>query len=134
MCKILLVDDSATVLFKMRRDIEQLGHEVTTASTLEVALARVRTSAPDLVLLDLEMHPHDGVEIGRALLTQDRTLGIIIHSGKEIPVLLKAANELAAVGIVRKGRSIERLEAIIDRSLQFRHQGQTVVAELERTG
>lgn len=120
MSRVLIVDDSSTILFKLRRDIEELGHEVTTASTLEVALSRARICRPDLVLLDLEMAPHDGLEIGVALLEEIPSVSIIVHSSKPTARLLAAANELQAVGIVRKGQPRSRLQRVIDRSLQLR--------------
>lgn len=117
--RILVVDDSATVLLKLARDIEAMGYEATTASLLDEALRQLRSSRPDLILLDLEMAPVSGVEVGRQLLEHDPTLPIVIHSSNATQTLIDAARTLRAVGIVRKGSGVDRLKAVIERSLRL---------------
>ena len=44
-----------------------LGHEVVTASDGDEALGKIKTTAPDLVLLDIDMPQKDGVEVLKIL-------------------------------------------------------------------
>ena len=44
-----------------------LGHEVVTASDGDEALEKIKTTAPDLVLLDIDMPQKDGVEVLKIL-------------------------------------------------------------------
>jgi DNA-binding response OmpR family regulator len=57
--KILLVDDDEDFLFQHRIQLENAGFDVTTATTRAQAEEAVRTTAPDLAILDLMMEEHD---------------------------------------------------------------------------
>jgi CheY-like chemotaxis protein len=57
--KILLVDDDEDFLFQHRIQLENAGFEVATATTRAEAEKSVRTTAPDLAILDLMMEEHD---------------------------------------------------------------------------
>ena len=61
--KILVVEDSAEyaqlVTAAMRKD----GHEVSTASTIEAARQHLRSTPPDVVILDLTMPDGDGLDL-----------------------------------------------------------------------
>lgn len=65
--KVLVVDDDERVQNLMRRALRLEGHVVTTASDGEEALADVRDSDPDLVILDLMLPGVDGLEVCRRL-------------------------------------------------------------------
>lgn len=60
--KILLVEDSAAVVLVMTRRLSSFGHEVLLAKNGQVAVDMFRDSAPDLVLMDIEMPVMNGFE------------------------------------------------------------------------
>jgi len=60
--KILLVDDARAVSAMMAARLGSFGHEVCLAENGQVALARFREFAPDLVLMDIEMPVMNGFE------------------------------------------------------------------------
>jgi CheY-like chemotaxis protein len=57
--KILLVDDDPDFLEMHKAVLENHGYEVSTASSAQEGLGRVRAEMPDLVVLDLMMEKHD---------------------------------------------------------------------------
>ena len=65
--KILLVDDSNTVLMMEKMILSQGRYELRTARDGEEALARVRAEPPDLILLDIVMPKLNGLDTLRAL-------------------------------------------------------------------
>jgi class 3 adenylate cyclase/CheY-like chemotaxis protein len=65
--RILLVDDNEANLDVAKVRLESQGYEVITAGDGEEALARVRETGPDLVLLDIMMPKLDGIEVTRRL-------------------------------------------------------------------
>ena len=65
--RILLVDDNEANLDVAKVRLESQGYEVITAGDGEEALARVRETDPDLVLLDIMMPKLDGIEVTRRL-------------------------------------------------------------------
>ena len=64
--RILLVDDHEDTLRVMSRLLKGLSHEVTTASSIEPALAAAATKKFDLIISDLGL----GVESGRDLMRE----------------------------------------------------------------
>ena len=58
--KILLVDDSRTVSMLFSARLQSFDHEVVLAENGAIAVERFKESAPDLVLMDIEMPVMDG--------------------------------------------------------------------------
>ena len=65
--RILLADDEPDLLDLMRATLERQGYEVATAPDGVEALAAVRRTMPDVVILDLVMPRRDGFEVCREL-------------------------------------------------------------------
>ena len=74
--KILLVDDSNTILMMERMILAKHGFELTTASDGEQALAKAEKEQPDLILMDVVMPRMGGVEALRRLQLNARTSAI----------------------------------------------------------
>ncbi len=60
--KILLVEDSAAVVLVMTQRLSSFGHDVLLAKNGQIAVEMFRDSAPDLVLMDIEMPVMNGFE------------------------------------------------------------------------
>ena len=148
--RILVVDDVADNVEILRMRLSSLGYEVVVAEDGEQALAMVRETLPDLVLLDIMMPKIDGLEVVRRL-KADTTLPFI-------PVILvtaKADQKDVVAGLdaggddyltkpidhgalVARVRAMLRIKALHD-EVQTLNQGlETKVAaqveELERVG
>src|SRR3984893_16803521 len=65
--RILVVDDIADNVEILRMRLTTLGYEVVVAEDGEQALAKVRETLPDLILLDIMMPKVDGLEVVRRL-------------------------------------------------------------------
>src|SRR4051812_34973343 len=65
--KILLVDDSSTVLLMQRMVLSQHGHEIAVAHDGREALSKAQDFKPDLIFLDVIMPGMNGFETCRAL-------------------------------------------------------------------
>lgn len=65
--RILLVDDEPMVLRVLRLQLEKAGYTVETASNGEQALQRLRESAPDALITDIEMPKLSGEELCKTL-------------------------------------------------------------------
>jgi PAS domain S-box-containing protein len=71
--KILVVDDTSTNLQVLTNLLEEHGYTVYPASDGELALEFVRSTLPDLILLDIRMPGMDGYEVCRRLKADERT-------------------------------------------------------------
>jgi two-component system, OmpR family, response regulator MprA len=83
--RLLVADDSETVLLMLQRRLEMEGYEVITASDGVQALARLKEAGkrkPDVILLDAMMPNMSGTEVLEELRDQ----------GSKIPVLMISAH------------------------------------------
>ncbi len=77
--RILVVDDAAANLQLLTNLLTEHGYTVHPASDGELALEFVRTTLPDLILLDIRIPGMDGYEVCRRLKADERT--------REVPVI-----------------------------------------------
>ena len=80
MPKILIVDDSQTVITFQKMMLREEGYELVTATNGKDALETVKRSPPDLVLMDVMMPQMNGVDCCKHLKTDAAT--------KTIPVIM----------------------------------------------
>lgn len=64
---VLVVDDHPTNIELLRCILEPHGYRVNSASTIDEAVASVRTDRPDLVLSDIHLDGESGFDLWRAL-------------------------------------------------------------------
>jgi DNA-binding response OmpR family regulator len=74
--KILLVDDSSTVLLMERMILSKNEYDVVTARDGQEGLEKAISEKPDLILMDVVMPRMDGFEACRRLREQEDTKGI----------------------------------------------------------
>lgn len=61
--KILVTEDSPTMLEMMKVALEDAGYDVVTASDGQQALDQTKTEKPDLIILDLMLPKIDGYKV-----------------------------------------------------------------------
>jgi CheY-like chemotaxis protein len=76
--KILLVDDSATVLMMERMILASERFQIVTAANGEEAQERARTELPDLILMDIVMPKVNGIQACQAIKRDPATAHIPI--------------------------------------------------------
>ncbi len=112
--KILIVDDEALALARLKRMLNTLGHEdVTEADNAISALEAIKESHFDLVLLDINMPQTSGLELGYELRYHQEDLAIIFQTAYEEHAL--KAFDIGAVGYLVKPFSMEQLQQSIER-------------------
>jgi len=81
MKKILIVDDEEVIRMLYAEELEEEGYEVVTAGSGHGLVGMIQEGKPDLVILDIKMAEHDGLD-----LLQD-----IRREFYDIPVILCSA-------------------------------------------
>ena len=83
---VLVVDDDATLRELLRRILEGAGYTVVEAENGRVALERLRTLEPGVILLDLMMPEMDGFEVVAEMRRHEawRTIPIVVVTAKEL--------------------------------------------------
>jgi adenylate cyclase len=148
--RILVVDDIADNVEILRMRLTSLGYEVVVAEDGEQALARVRETLPDLILLDIMMPKIDGLEVVRRLKADARLpfIPVILVTAKASPKDVVAgldaggddylAKPIDHGALVARVRAMLRIKALHD-EVQALNQGleakvRDQVEELERVG
>ena len=80
--RILVVEDDEDIAQALQRSLRMEGYEVRTAGDGELALEHGRSFAPDLVILDLGLPGLDGLDVARALRSED-----------DVPILILTARD-----------------------------------------
>lgn len=88
---ILIVDDEPDILAVLQFRVEQEGFEVRVARDGVAALAQVRESPPDLILLDVMLPGENGYRISKQI-REDEEKGELPH----IPIILLTARDLSS--------------------------------------
>lgn len=112
--KILIVDDEALALSRLKRMLTTLGYEdITEADNAQSALEHIKNETFDLALLDINMPGTSGLELGYELRYHQENLAIIFQTAYDEHAL--KAYDIGAVGYLVKPFSIEQLESTIER-------------------
>src|SRR5216110_2368026 len=129
---ILAVDDQQDSLVSVRNLLEREGHRVLIAESGEQALAVVKTTEVDLMIVDYLMPRMNGAQLVRAVRSFDPFVQIILqtgYAGEEPPRVMLA--ELDIQGYHDKADDPERLLLWVDVALKA-HRLLETLRERER--
>jgi len=121
MATILIVDDEPKIVRLVADYLSAAGFTVVTARSGDEALMRVRTDAPDLVVLDLGLPGLDGLDVTRAI-RRNGELPIIMLTARDDETDRIIGLELGADDYVTKPFSPRELVARV-RAVLRRHAG-----------
>jgi two-component system, OmpR family, response regulator len=118
MARILVVDDSPTVIQFIRSSLRSDGHEVEALDSFINLAFIVRNSPPDLVILDLNIPALSGLSMGNILRKYEtRRIPIVIYSSRGEAEMRSAAKELSAAAVIPKSSRSDELRAEVARIL-----------------
>jgi DNA-binding response OmpR family regulator len=113
MTRVLVADDSETILLLMRTRLELAGYEVETAADGQEVTERMDTEQagglPDLLLLDAMMPRKSGIDALRELRAAGVDTPALIVSAHQDATDADAPSDLEVSGYVNKPIDFERL-------------------------
>jgi len=142
--KILLVDDSPTILAVTKPMLIKMGHEVVTAENGEEALQSYKREAPNLVLMDVNMPVMDGYTAAQRIRSEypQDWVPIIFLSGandeEHLELGIRAGGDdylikpCGYVVLEAKIRAMQRIDEMRRRQLDTSAQLLAANRELER--
>lgn len=114
---ILVVDDDDDVREVLTRYLKRRGYVVETAADGEQALAAVRQTDPDLMLLDIYLPKMSGLDVLYAIQDDSLHTRTIALSGIPDDQMVQNSRELGAVGFMAKPFDFPALTEQIDANL-----------------
>jgi CheY-like chemotaxis protein len=119
--RILLVDDSETVLFVLQTALQE-HFDVETAPDGASGLERARQSHPDIVVTDSLMPGLDGLGLLKALKADPgtRAIPVIVLTAEDLPDVASAAGTTRPAAVLAKSMDIAPLIDAIRAALTLR--------------
>ncbi len=117
MARVLVADDSETILLLMRTRLELAGHVVATACDGQEVIEAVTAAgdgAPDVLLLDAMMPRKSGIDALRELRDAGVDTPVLIISAHQNSTDADAPTDLEIAGYLTKPIDFDRLLGEID--------------------
>jgi DNA-binding response OmpR family regulator len=120
MSKILIIDDSPTVVEMARAVLEDNHYEVIDAGDGETGLKKARNENPDLIILDLMLPKIDGHKVCRMLKFDDKykRIPIIMFTSKSSEEDKKIGKEVGANDYITKDFDSAQLVELVNKYLK----------------
>jgi CheY-like chemotaxis protein len=112
----LVVDDSKSARFAMRKFLESFGYLVDTAESAEDAYIYLKKKLPDVMFLDHIMPGTDGFDAIKTLKQNALTAGlpVVLCSSNEGEDFLRQARACGAIDVLQKPPSPEQIRNVLD--------------------
>jgi DNA-binding NarL/FixJ family response regulator len=117
---VLIVDDHPTMREGLIRVIEREAdlRVCGEADSAPQAAQMIKSTKPDLVLLDISLGKHNGIELTAEIVSRCPRLMVLMHSMHEDPVYAQRSLRAGAKGYVAKSEPPENLLKAIRAVLQ----------------
>ncbi|WP_028079915.1 response regulator [Solimonas soli] len=131
----LVVDDSKSARFALRRYLESRSFKVDTADSAQQAYLALKQQRPDLIFLDHIMPDVDGFEALRQLKLdpETATIPVIICSSNEGDAFVAEAREQGAVDVLPKPPTPAHLLRVLE-SVEQQNSAQEIEKSLAAAG
>ena len=121
--RILVVEDEEAMIAGLEYALAKEGYAVEVARDGEAALVSLRSSAPDLVLLDVMLPRRSGFDVLAALRREGRAVAVILLTARGQEIDKVRGFDLGADDYVTKPFSLAELLARIGARLRRRERG-----------
>ncbi|GMR01606.1 MAG: hypothetical protein BMS9Abin19_1010 [Gammaproteobacteria bacterium] len=118
--RALIVDDSKSARFVLKRMLKELNLEVDTVESATDAIKYLEQHQPDIIFMDHMMPGMDGFEAVKHIKNNSETalIPIMMYTSKGGDVYMSQARALGAVGIIRKTiAAVELRESLLELGL-----------------
>jgi len=134
--RLAVVDDDESFTEYLQTLLKSRGYDVEVFHSGEALIERMETApAPQLILLDVMMPGHDGIETLRAIRQAHPAVQVIMLSGRQAPATIVEAVRLGAADYVLKPGDPEGVgEASLEAAIRNALERQSLSAEVARLG
>ncbi|OGW72139.1 MAG: hypothetical protein A2Y02_03405 [Omnitrophica bacterium GWA2_52_12] len=117
MIKVLIVDDEPGIVDEVREFLLEEGYGVETADTAKDGMKLVAAFQPDVLLLDMKLPDHSGLEVLRYSKEVSPRTKVIVNTGYVDQKMIDEAEMLGRDAFLQKPFNLERLSEEIKKVL-----------------
>ena len=120
---VLVVDDETEVLEEVAAVLTAAGFKCRCCTTAEQAIAAAEESPPDLIVSDINLHGHSGLEMCERIkqLKSLQDVPVMFLSGAQIPDVIRRSHAVGGTYYLRKPFDPEVLVELINKALWMPH-------------
>jgi len=113
--KVLLVDDAAFILKRLKQSLEELPQpvKILTAGDYESALSQLENEGPHIVVLDVHLPGKSGIEILKIVKLKSLSIIVIMLTNQANDYYRNLCKDLGADYFIDKSTDFEMLPKII---------------------
>lgn len=116
--KILIIDDDNLVCLSLKKVLMKLGYEVDVCMEAEEAINAVKISDPDIILLDIYLTTHSGLDILIELQKRFFHVPVVMITGYSDVRIAVTAMKSGAFDFLLKPIDLDQLKLVLDRALE----------------
>jgi two-component system, NtrC family, response regulator AtoC len=116
--KILIIDDDDLVAASLKKVLTKLNNNVTTCLHAGEAEQMVSEFQPDIILLDIYLTTHNGIDVLKSLKKKFATIPIIMITGYADVKMAVTAIKAGAFDFLLKPIDLEQLKIVLDKAVE----------------
>jgi two-component system, NtrC family, response regulator AtoC len=116
--KILIIDDDDLVSASLKKVLTKLNYNVLTCLNAKDAETTVNSFQPDIILLDIYLTTHNGIDILRSLKKKNVTVPVIMITGYADVKMAVTAIKAGAFDFLLKPIDLEYLKFVLDKAVE----------------
>ncbi len=120
---VLVVDDETEVLDEVADILGKADYDCQCCTTAEAAIAVVETRIPDLIISDINLHGHSGLEMCEQIKRNEAfaDVPVMFLSGAQIPDIIRRSHAVGGTYYLRKPFDRDVLLELIDKAMWMPH-------------
>jgi signal transduction histidine kinase len=116
--RVLVVDDDEGLLILMSETLRADGYEIITATSASTAREALRTSAPELLILDLKLQDAEGLELVASLRSEPGFVPFVVVTGQgDQKVAVEVMKQGALDYVMKDTGLLDLIPAVVKRAL-----------------
>ncbi|MCE1189428.1 MAG: sigma-54 dependent transcriptional regulator [Ignavibacteria bacterium] len=113
--RILIIDDDNLVCLSLKRVLSKFGYDVSVCMEAANAFQSIDLHQPDIILLDIYLTTHDGLELLRDIQKQYYHIPVIMITGYSDVQIAVRAMKSGAYDFLLKPIDLEQLKVVLNR-------------------
>lgn len=116
--KILIIDDDDLVAGSLKKVLTRLNYNVSTCLNAGEAEAMVGDFQPDIILLDIYLTTHNGIDVLKSLKKKYASIPVIMITGYADVKMAVTAIKSGAFDFLLKPIDLEQLKIVLDKAVE----------------